>query len=113
MSYTDILIINDDDEAQQILIKVLGSISTEFSCTAFNDAEEALFKLDAGELPADLIFLDLQLPGMIGQQFLEESKKNEAFRDACNCPHQRFRPENHQADQRTGRMGLHCKAEYF
>jgi CheY-like chemotaxis protein len=71
-----ILLIDDDEQDREIFTTVLGSISARFTCTAFDDAEEALQKLITRELPADLIFTDLRMPGMTGQEFLQAVKQD-------------------------------------
>jgi len=75
MARKNILLIEDDEGDQQIFVTVLRSINAGFTCTVLDNAEEALNKLEAAELSTDLIFLDLGLPGMTGQEFLKELLK--------------------------------------
>lgn len=79
MSQKHILLIEDDEEDQLIFTTVLSSINGGFSCTVFSDPEEALRKMETSEVTADLIFVDLRMPEMTGQQFIVELKKNEIF----------------------------------
>lgn len=75
MAYRNILLIDDDDDDQEIFLEVVEEISQEVVCTALSDASEALQKLTDGELQPDVIFLDLNMPVMSGQQFLTEIKQ--------------------------------------
>jgi len=80
MGYKRILLIEDDEGDQRIFTTVLQSIGPGFTCTILDDAGEALYKLETAEVSADLIFLDLRLPGMTGLEFLKELRKKEALR---------------------------------
>jgi CheY-like chemotaxis protein len=75
MAYRNILLIDDDDDDQEIFLEAVLEISAEVKCTALCDASEALRKLADGELQPDVIFLDLNMPVMDGQQFLTEIKQ--------------------------------------
>ena len=77
MKYQQILLIDDDEDDQEIFLCAVRQLSNAVFCTAFNNAEEALQKLTAKEIIPDVIFLDLNMPVMNGQQFLTEVKKNE------------------------------------
>lgn len=50
------------------------------ACTALNNAKEALQKLMEGSLEVDVIFLDLNMPIMTGQQFLAELRKEQSLK---------------------------------
>ena len=80
MSYNRILLIEDDEGDQRIFTTVLQSIGAGITCTVLDDAGEALYKLETAEVSADLIFLDLRLPGMTGLEFLKELQKKETLR---------------------------------
>ena len=80
MSYKRILLIEDEEADQRIFTIVLQSIGPGFTCTILDDAEIALYKLETAEVSADLIFLDLRLPGMTGLEFLKELRNNETLR---------------------------------
>ena len=75
MSYKHILLIDDDVEDLEIFKIALDRLSANPRCTTFTNAREALDKLVAGELTPDVIFLDLNMPLMSGQEFLQEVKK--------------------------------------
>lgn len=63
------LIIDDNQDFRATLVDVLG---TDFNCTEFDNAEEALITL--GSKVFDIIFLDLRLPNqkMSGIEALQE-----------------------------------------
>ncbi|HEY4108076.1 response regulator [Puia sp.] len=79
MPYQHILLIEDDEADQRIFSTVLHSISPGLSCIILDDAQQALYKLETGEVSADLIFLDLRLPGMSGLEFLKELRGKKAL----------------------------------
>jgi len=79
MKYQKILLIDDDEDDQEIFLNALQDISLSTSCAVFGNAREALFKLSSQEITPDLIFLDLNMPLMTGQQFLTEIKKEESL----------------------------------
>jgi len=70
-----ILLIDDDEDDQEIFISAIEQIKRPVNCIVLDSAVEALEKLRAKELHPDLIFLDLNMPLMTGQQFLHEIKK--------------------------------------
>jgi CheY-like chemotaxis protein len=75
MTYKHILLIDDDAEDQEIFKTALDSFPKELRCTTFTNAKVALEKLVSGDLHPDIIFLDLNMPIMSGQEFLLEAKK--------------------------------------
>lgn len=81
MLYTHILLIDDDGDDQEIFLCALEMVSAAVKCTAFSSAKEALQQLAEGSIQADVIFLDLNMPGMSGQQFLAE------FQKVCSLRH--------------------------
>ena len=76
MTYQKILLIDDDEDDQEIFVSALKEAAESVRCTTFDDAREALGKLVSQEILTDLIFLDLNMPMMNGQQFLTEIKKD-------------------------------------
>ena len=81
MQYRKILLIDDDEDDQEIFTSALEQTSIPVSCAIFNDAREALSLLASKQISPDLIFLDLNMPLMDGQQFLVEIKKDENLGD--------------------------------
>ena len=77
MIYRNILLIDDDEEDHEIFLSAIRSISKELQCITFTNAREALVKLINKDLNPDVIFLDLNMPIMSGQEFLMEVKKKE------------------------------------
>jgi CheY-like chemotaxis protein len=66
--------IDDDDDDIDFFATAVNQLSTTINCFSFTNATEALQKLIEGELIPDVIFLDLNMPVMNGQQFLSKLK---------------------------------------
>ncbi|MDY6820519.1 MAG: winged helix-turn-helix domain-containing protein [Deferribacterota bacterium] len=74
---SSILIIEDEDELREIIKFNLEK--ENFNVYDSGNANDALIMLD--ELSPDLILLDLMLPGLKGEQFLNILKKNEKYKN--------------------------------
>ncbi|MBA3828772.1 MAG: response regulator [Taibaiella sp.] len=83
MKYRNILLIDDDEDDQEIFLSAVAQLSTSAQCMALPDATDALHKLSSKQISPDVIFLDLNMPVMNGQQFLMEIKKRN---DLKNIP---------------------------
>lgn len=81
MSYRNIMLIDDDVDDQEIFLTALETVSGSVKCIAISNAVDALQKLSAKQVVTELIFLDLNMPRMNGQQFLLEIKKNDDLKD--------------------------------
>lgn len=77
MAFQKIVLIDDDTEDQEIFKIALSHVSETPECITFTDAREALHKLLRKEVIPDVIFLDLNMPIMTGQEFLIEVKRRE------------------------------------
>ncbi len=80
MSYQNILLIDDDQDDHEIFSAALEKISANLTCNLRQDATEALEQLKNDLLTPDLIFLDLNMPVMNGQEFLNAVKKSEKLK---------------------------------
>ena len=76
MGVNHLLLIDDDQDDQEIFHAALREISSSVRYSYIDNAKEALLKLTAGEIMPDLIFLDLNMPQMTGQEFLDQAKKD-------------------------------------
>lgn len=76
MNYRNILLIDDDDDDQELFQLALGEIGRNIHCKVVTSAKEALHYLGKATTTTDLIFLDLNMPIMTGQQFLAELNKH-------------------------------------
>ncbi|WP_353720489.1 response regulator [Dyadobacter sp. 676] len=81
MFYRNILLIDDDEDDQEIFLTALECTGKPVQCTVSDSARKALSQIARGEIKTDLIFLDLNMPLMNGQQFLAEIKKDEKLRN--------------------------------
>jgi CheY-like chemotaxis protein len=81
MAYKNLLLIDDDEDDQEIFLTALEKVNQSIHCIALDSAVEAMQKLENGQINPDLIFLDLNMPIMNGQQFLVEIKKEESLKN--------------------------------
>ncbi len=79
MRYANILHIDDDEDDQEIFLTALRRFTDVVGYTGLNSGQEALQKLTNRSLTPDIIFLDLNMPGMNGQQFLIELNKDSSL----------------------------------
>jgi CheY-like chemotaxis protein len=77
MPYSRVLLIDDDEDDQELFLMAMKEIAASVECIALSSARIALNRLETHSLTADLIFLDLNMPLMTGQQFLSELNKKE------------------------------------
>jgi DNA-binding response OmpR family regulator len=72
-----ILLIDDDEDDRKLFFEVTAEVDETATCITVGDAEEGLAYLkDRNNLLPDLIFLDLKMLGMSGQQCLIEIKRD-------------------------------------
>ncbi len=103
MKYQDILLIDDDEDDGEIFLTALKAVSDTVMCTIFNDGRKALDKLSSKIISPDVIFLDLNMPGMNGQQFLVAVKNEPTLQ---TIPVIIFSTTSHQATiQLTKELG--------
>lgn len=79
MHYKFILLIDDDEDDHEIFLSAVEEINNEVTCVGITDAARALEQLEAKQLTPEIIFLDLNMPVMSGQDFLIEIKKKSAL----------------------------------
>lgn len=105
MHYKNILLIDDDYDDHQIFLLALKKISDTVECIAMDSAVEAYEKLSAKDLAPDLIFLDLNMPVLHGQEFLRKLKRSDTLKD---IPVIIFSTSSHSTTiQRTKELGAH------
>jgi CheY-like chemotaxis protein len=80
MRYTNVLHIDDDQDDLEIFSMTVEEFKKEINCISINCALTAFKKLISGELSPEVIFLDLNMPGMNGLEFLTEVQKLPNFK---------------------------------
>jgi CheY-like chemotaxis protein len=73
MPFQNVLLIDDDEEDAEIFCAAASEVSG-IQCAVLHDATEALTKLALKTICPDVIFLDLNMPIMSGQKFLQKIK---------------------------------------
>lgn len=81
MKYQNILIIDDDEDDQEIFLTAVKEVSTTVISMAFDSGVEALKQLRLKNISPEVIFLDLNMPVMSGQQVLIELKNDPALQN--------------------------------
>jgi CheY-like chemotaxis protein len=81
MRFKNLLLIDDDEDDQELFIEAAREVSPDIKVTVLPDAATALDKLSRRVVTADVIFSDLNMPRMTGQQFLLEIKKRPELKD--------------------------------
>lgn len=81
MGYTKIFHIDDDQDDIDFFVAAIEYLSDGVSCFSFTNASKALQKLVSGELIPDVIFLDLNMPIINGQEFLATLKSTAGLQD--------------------------------
>jgi CheY-like chemotaxis protein len=74
-----ILIVDDDNDDIEIFTEAVKTISTEINCLRACDGTEAIQLLE--NINPDIIFLDINMPGMDGGECLSVIKKKETFKN--------------------------------
>jgi len=75
-----ILHIDDDEDDHEIFAAALSECCNNVQVISMNSARQALQQLASAEIDPDIIFLDLNMPEMSGQEFLFELQKTEAIK---------------------------------
>jgi CheY-like chemotaxis protein len=81
MRFKNLLLIDDDEDDQELFIEAAHEVSADIKVTVLPDAATALEKLSNKSVTADVIFSDLNMPRMTGQQFLLEIKRRPELKD--------------------------------
>jgi CheY-like chemotaxis protein len=72
-----ILLVDDDEDDRKLFFEAAVEVDKEIRCIAAAGGEDALQYLSDASNPApDFIFLDFRMPGLSGQQTLEEIRKD-------------------------------------
>ncbi len=74
MKYKNLLVIDDDAEDLEFFSHAIKTIGQPFNCMYYNNSNIAHSALVSKTIAADAIFLDVNMPGMTGQEFLQKIK---------------------------------------
>jgi CheY-like chemotaxis protein len=72
-----ILLVDDDADDRKLFFEAAMEVDAAITCVSVTNGQDALLYLknDANPLP-EFIFLDLRMPGLTGQECLQEIKKD-------------------------------------
>lgn len=68
-------IIDDDADDREIFMSAITEIAPDITCSTVDNAEAFLAAVDENDNLPDVIFLDINMPGMDGFKFLSEAAK--------------------------------------
>jgi CheY-like chemotaxis protein len=74
-----LLIVDDDIDDVEIFTEAIKTISSQVNCIRASDGAEGLQLLE--NINPDIIFLDINMPGMDGSECLSVIKKKEIFKN--------------------------------
>ncbi len=99
-----VLIVDDDSDDIELFKEAVKQVAPHVYCASSLGGQEALDYLNSEREPLpDIIFLDLNMPGMTGQQFLEIIKNSEKF---CEIRVVIYTTSSHEKDKEdTKRLG--------
>src|SRR4051812_48688111 len=75
MKYKNVLHIDDDQDDLEIFFTTIEEFKPKINCISVSCAATALKKLISRELSPEVIFVDLNMPGMNGFEFLTQVKQ--------------------------------------
>ena len=73
--YKNVLHIDDEQDDLEIFSTTVQELTASINCISLNCAATALKKIISRELSPELIFVDLNMPGMDGFEFIRKVKK--------------------------------------
>src|SRR5688572_1020554 len=82
-NYMTILCIDDDPDDREIFCDAIYTIDATYKCITATDGATGLNVLHT--VTPDVIFLDINMPGLNGKQTLEEIRKVEALKQVQVC----------------------------
>ncbi|WP_405564941.1 response regulator [Polaribacter sp. Asnod6-C07] len=78
-----VMLIDDNHPTNFIHTKIITKVKPTTEILVHDKAEEALNHLKSTEVLPEIIFLDINMPGMDGWEFLEEYEKMTDFKEKC------------------------------
>jgi CheY-like chemotaxis protein len=78
---SNILLVDDDEDDQNVFKTVVTSISKEIKCIAVDHPEIAIDILQTKQVHPDIIFIGLNLETVSGQEFIRQLKQEERLKE--------------------------------
>src|SRR5262245_58002097 len=76
----NVFIIDDDEDDISLFKEAVGKIDSGVTCYSAINAQQALVTLNNGMDKPDIIFLDLNMPGVSGKECLREIRKTDKLK---------------------------------
>lgn len=77
MLYKKILLIDDDQDDNEVFVEAINSLENDILCYVETNPTKALEKLKSHEIVPEVIFLDLNMPVINGNEFIEKIREVE------------------------------------
>jgi CheY-like chemotaxis protein len=102
-----VLLIDDDADDRALFCEAIEEIDPKINCNTATDGRKALSKLNNREIELpDIIFLDINMPGITGWECLVKLKEHEAYK---NIPVIMYSTSSNDADiNKANRLGALC-----
>ncbi|WP_299248401.1 response regulator [uncultured Cytophaga sp.] len=76
----EFLLVDDDNDDSDLIVEALNEMDIPVNYTYAMEGADAVKMIDGGYVP-NIIFLDINMPGMDGWQCLKQFKSNQAVKD--------------------------------
>ena len=102
-----ILLIDDDKDDRELFCEAIEEVNNEIICHTSTNCRTAIEKLNSKEIEVpDIIFLDINMPGISGWQCLVLLKENDAYK---HIPVVMYSTTGHAIDiEKAHELGAFC-----
>lgn len=81
MHSKSIILVEDDSDDRELFCLVVREMSSAIECMQFSNGKDAFDYLKTAEIPPDIIFTDLDMHLMSGEEFIIKIKEHQTTKD--------------------------------